>query len=198
LPGAVTAIDDERSVEVRLQQQLNRTCLAHWTIARVTQNATSAAQECVFCAIVARQAEASVQTVFHFHLHVIPRYAGDGWTLKAESPHAPDGAHDECAHMPMYGGLIAVPLLGMCRRVGDGDVAGWTRSGREIARSGLTARLGRAVRACSRPVVPGSPQLPRRPPGRRRSAGFPAPARECADAGPRQRARTPWCHGPGP
>lgn len=21
------------------------------------------------------------QTVFHFHLHVIPRYAGDGWTL---------------------------------------------------------------------------------------------------------------------
>lgn len=127
----------------------------------MAQNATSAAQECIFCAIVARQAEASVvyedetvvvfmdlnpvtpghllvvprehavgledldgatsahvwsvghdmaralrrsrmgceginvllcdgevafQTVFHFHLHVIPRYAGDGWTLKAESP----------------------------------------------------------------------------------------------------------------
>jgi diadenosine tetraphosphate (Ap4A) HIT family hydrolase len=124
-------------------------------------NATSAARECIFCAIVARQAEASVvyedetvgvfmdlnpvtpghllvvprehavgledldgatsahvwsvghdmaralrrssmgceginillcdgavafQTVFHFHLHVIPRYAGDGWTFKAESP----------------------------------------------------------------------------------------------------------------
>ena len=26
------------------------------------------------------------QTVFHFHLHVIPRYAGDGWTLKVEPP----------------------------------------------------------------------------------------------------------------
>jgi diadenosine tetraphosphate (Ap4A) HIT family hydrolase len=127
----------------------------------MTQNSTSAAQECIFCAIVSRQAEASVvhedgtvvvfmdrnpvtpghllvvphahsvcledldgatgshvwsagrdmaralrrsgtgceginillcdgevafQTVFHFHLHVIPRYAGDGWTLKAESP----------------------------------------------------------------------------------------------------------------
>ncbi|HET7327205.1 MAG TPA: HIT family protein [Nocardioidaceae bacterium] len=105
----------------------------------MTQNATSAAQGCIFCAIVARQAEASVVyadetvvvfmdlnpvtpghllvvprehavasktsmeplaltfgrsvmtwhepcTVFHFHLHVIPRYAGDGWTLKAESP----------------------------------------------------------------------------------------------------------------
>ncbi|WNV87745.1 HIT family protein [Umezawaea sp. Da 62-37] len=126
----------------------------------MTRNATSAAQECVFCAIAARQAhtsvvceddtvvvfmdlnpvtpghllvvprkhavgledldgatsahvwsvghdmaralrrssmgceginillcdgEAAFQTVFHFHLHVIPRYAGDGWTLKAES-----------------------------------------------------------------------------------------------------------------
>lgn len=30
--------------------------------------------------------EAAFQTVFHFHLHVIPRYAGDGWTLKAEPP----------------------------------------------------------------------------------------------------------------
>jgi histidine triad (HIT) family protein len=121
----------------------------------MTQDMTSAAQGCIFCAIVARQAEASVvyedetavafmdlnpvtpghllvvprkhavgledldgatsahvwsvahdlsralrhsgirceginvflcdgevafQTVFHFHLHVIPRYAGDGWT----------------------------------------------------------------------------------------------------------------------
>ncbi len=122
----------------------------------MTQNATSMARECIFCAIVARQAEASVvyedetvvafmslrpvtpghllvvprkhavgledldaststhvwsvahnisramrrsampceginvflcdgeaafQTVFHFHLHVIPRYTGDGWTI---------------------------------------------------------------------------------------------------------------------
>ncbi len=122
----------------------------------MTQNATSAAQGCIFCAIVAGQAEASLvyedgtvvvfmalhpvvpghllvvprehavdledldgvtsahvwsvghdmaralrrsgmrceginvflcdgevafQTVFHFHLHVIPRYAGDGWTI---------------------------------------------------------------------------------------------------------------------
>ena len=122
----------------------------------MTQNATSAGQGCIFCAIVARQAEASVvhedetvvafmdlnpvtpghllvvprthaaglddldrgtsahvwsvghdmsralrrsdmrceginvflcdgqvafQTVFHFHLHVIPRYPGDGWTI---------------------------------------------------------------------------------------------------------------------
>jgi histidine triad (HIT) family protein len=27
---------------------------------------------------------AAWQTVFHFHLHVIPRYAGDGWTVVPE------------------------------------------------------------------------------------------------------------------
>ena len=30
--------------------------------------------------------EAAFQTVFHFHLHVIPRYAGDGWTIVPETP----------------------------------------------------------------------------------------------------------------
>ncbi len=29
--------------------------------------------------------EAAFQTVFHFYLHVIPRYAGDGWIIKPES-----------------------------------------------------------------------------------------------------------------
>jgi diadenosine tetraphosphate (Ap4A) HIT family hydrolase len=28
--------------------------------------------------------EVAFQTVFHFHLHVIPRYAGDGWTVIPE------------------------------------------------------------------------------------------------------------------
>lgn len=29
--------------------------------------------------------KAAFQTVFHFHLHVIPRYAGDGWTIIPEA-----------------------------------------------------------------------------------------------------------------
>ncbi|RDV44607.1 HIT family protein [Leifsonia sp. ku-ls] len=28
--------------------------------------------------------EVAFQTVFHFHLHVIPRYSGDGWRLNIE------------------------------------------------------------------------------------------------------------------
>lgn len=28
--------------------------------------------------------EVALQTVFHFHLHVIPRYVGDGWTFRAD------------------------------------------------------------------------------------------------------------------
>lgn len=65
----------------------------------MTQDATSAAQGGDFCAIVAGQVEASVvhedETVVAFmdlnpvtrgHLHVIPRYPGDGWTIKAVLP----------------------------------------------------------------------------------------------------------------
>jgi diadenosine tetraphosphate (Ap4A) HIT family hydrolase len=29
--------------------------------------------------------EVAFQTVFHFHLHVIPRYAGDGWNINPEA-----------------------------------------------------------------------------------------------------------------
>ena len=143
------------------------------TIARMTQNATSAAQGCIFCAIVARESEASVvyedetvvvfmdlnpvtpghllvvprehavglddldqatsarvwevgrdmaralrrsrvrceginvlvcdgeaafQTVFHFHLHVIPRYVGDGWILTSEPPERERPLLDSDAH----------------------------------------------------------------------------------------------------
>jgi len=42
--------------------------------------------------------EAAFQTVFHFHLHVIPRYAGDGWTLKAASPERARVLLDSEAH----------------------------------------------------------------------------------------------------
>ena len=36
--------------------------------------------------VVLCDGEAAFQTVFHFHLHVIPRHAGDGWTLKPDPP----------------------------------------------------------------------------------------------------------------
>ena len=36
--------------------------------------------------------EVAFQTVFHFHLHVIPRYTGDGWTIVPE-PMKRDRSH---------------------------------------------------------------------------------------------------------
>ena len=45
---------------------------------------------CIFCAIAAGRAEAALQTAPHMHLHVIPRHAGDGWTLGPEDAPARD------------------------------------------------------------------------------------------------------------
>jgi diadenosine tetraphosphate (Ap4A) HIT family hydrolase len=60
-------------------------------ISRTTQTADAT---CLFCAIASRQVEAGVvhedETAvafpdrFHFHLHVIPRYTGDGWTHRRD------------------------------------------------------------------------------------------------------------------
>lgn len=32
--------------------------------------------------------EVAFQTVFHFHLHVIPRYEGDGWSIVPDTQQA--------------------------------------------------------------------------------------------------------------
>lgn len=42
--------------------------------------------------------EAAFQTVFHFHLHIIPRHTDDGWTLNAESPERDRSLLDSDAH----------------------------------------------------------------------------------------------------
>jgi diadenosine tetraphosphate (Ap4A) HIT family hydrolase len=42
--------------------------------------------------------EVAFQTVFHFHLHVIPRFAGDGWVIKSEPPERERALLDIDAH----------------------------------------------------------------------------------------------------
>ena len=181
----------------------------------MTQNATSAAQGCIFCAVVARQAEASVvyedeavvvfmdlnpvtpghllvvprkhaagledldgatsahvwsvghdmaralrrsgmrcgginvflcdgevafQAVFHFHLHVIPRYAGDGWTIIPES-----ASRSRRSAMTFPGrGPPAAPATGSARLTGRGP--GRSPASPRTARRPRPVRPGPAVR----------------------------------------------------
>ncbi len=42
--------------------------------------------------------EVAFQTVFHFHLHVIPRYAGDGWTILPDEEERERSLLDSDAH----------------------------------------------------------------------------------------------------
>ena len=42
--------------------------------------------------------EVAFQSVFHFHLHVIPRYAGDGWTIEPDTQERDRSLLDSDAH----------------------------------------------------------------------------------------------------
>ncbi|UWZ59747.1 HIT family protein [Dactylosporangium aurantiacum] len=53
------------------------------TMARALRRST---MRCEGINVLLCDGAAAFQTVFHFHLHVIPRYTGDGWTIKATPP----------------------------------------------------------------------------------------------------------------
>jgi diadenosine tetraphosphate (Ap4A) HIT family hydrolase len=56
-----------------------------WTVghmmARVLRRST---MDCEGINVLLCDGEVAFQTVPHFHLHVIPRYTGDGWTIKPD------------------------------------------------------------------------------------------------------------------
>ena len=64
-------------------EDLDRVTSAHvWSVGHDMARALRrSALRCEGVNVLLCDGEAAFQTVFHFHLHVIPRYAGDGWTI---------------------------------------------------------------------------------------------------------------------
>ena len=83
-PGHLLVVPREYAVGL---EDLDGASSAHvWSIGHDMARALRCSNmRCEGINVLVCDGEVAFQTVFHFHLHVIPRYAGDGWTLKAES-----------------------------------------------------------------------------------------------------------------
>ena len=84
-PGHLLVVPREHAVGL---EDLDAATSAHvWSVADGMARALRRSRlRCEGLNVLLCDGEAAFQTVFHFHLHVIPRYAGDGWTLKSEPP----------------------------------------------------------------------------------------------------------------
>jgi diadenosine tetraphosphate (Ap4A) HIT family hydrolase len=84
-PGHLLVVPRRHAVGL---EDLDQTTSAHvWSVGHDMAHALRRSSlRCEGINVLLCDGEAAFQTVFHFHLHVIPRHAGDGWTLKAESP----------------------------------------------------------------------------------------------------------------
>ncbi|WP_345216333.1 HIT family protein [Georgenia halophila] len=79
-PGHLLVVPRKHAVGL---EDLDGTTSAHvWSVghdmARVLRRSS---MRCEGVNVFLCDGEAAFQTVFHFHLHVIPRYTGDGWTI---------------------------------------------------------------------------------------------------------------------
>jgi histidine triad (HIT) family protein len=83
-PGHLLVIPRKHAVGL---EDLDRATGAHvWSVGHDMARALRRSSfRCEGINVFLCDGEAASQTVFHFHLHVIPRFAGDGWSLKANS-----------------------------------------------------------------------------------------------------------------
>jgi len=83
-PGHLLVVPREHAVGL---DDLDHATSAHvWSIGHAMARALRrSTMRCEGINVLLCDGEVAFQTVFHFHLHVIPRYAGDGWTLKADA-----------------------------------------------------------------------------------------------------------------
>ena len=80
VPGHLLVVPREHAVGL---EDLNRVTSAHvWSVGHEMSRALRRSSlRCEGINILLCDGEVAFQTVFHFHLHVIPRYADDGWTM---------------------------------------------------------------------------------------------------------------------
>ena len=78
-PGHLLVVPRQHAVGL---EDLDRATSAHvWSVGHELAGALRRSDlRCAGINILLCDGELAFQTVFHFHLHVIPRYAGDGWT----------------------------------------------------------------------------------------------------------------------
>jgi len=83
-PGHLLVVPREHAVGL---EDLDGPTSAHaWSVGHAMARALRrSSMGCEGINILLCDGEVAFQTVFHFHLHVIPRYPGDGWTLKPTS-----------------------------------------------------------------------------------------------------------------
>jgi diadenosine tetraphosphate (Ap4A) HIT family hydrolase len=79
-PGHLLVVPRKHAVGL---EELDAGTSAHvWSVGHDLARAVRrSALRCEGINLLLCDGEVAFQTVFHFHLHVIPRYAGDGWTI---------------------------------------------------------------------------------------------------------------------
>ena len=83
-PGHVLVVP--RQHVVGLEDLDGPTGAAVWSVGhRIARALRRSSLDCEGINVLVCDGEVAFQTVFHFHLHVIPRYAGDGWTINPET-----------------------------------------------------------------------------------------------------------------
>jgi histidine triad (HIT) family protein len=84
-PGHLLVVPRKHAVGL---EDLDRATSAHvWSIGHDMARALRrSAMRCEGINVLLCDGEVAFQTVFHFHLHVIPRYTADGWTIVPDVP----------------------------------------------------------------------------------------------------------------
>jgi len=82
-PGHLLVVPREHAVGL---EDLDAATSAHvWSVGhKMSRALRRSTMRCEGINVLLCDGEVAFQTIFHFHLHVVPRYRGDGWTIIPE------------------------------------------------------------------------------------------------------------------